>query len=106
MFAYSLPHPPPRGECVVVTGVGAIEGGEVPDVPSWESAPRAARLDCLVLRMEKLRPRVTLSVEGWTSVSRPAPRGTLAVVKLEAETMSSDFGLGSILWLQPPLALA
>lgn len=28
MFAYSLPHPPLRGECIVVTGVGAVMGGD------------------------------------------------------------------------------
>lgn len=59
MFAYSLPHPPWRGERVVVTVVRAFKGCGIPDVPSWERGPTTARSACLLLQMEELRPRVT-----------------------------------------------
>ena len=92
--------------------MGAIEGGGVPDVPSWEGAPGAARLGLLASRIGETEAQGhsvcgrCLSRARSRCPDQSSTAGTLAIVELEAETRPSDLGLGSLLWLQPPLAPA
>lgn len=97
MFAYSLPHPPWRGERVVVTVVRAFKGCGIPDVPSWERGPITARSACLLLQMEELRPRVTClrcpSRARTQCLHHPLQHQVVVEVEMEVEARLAAFSL-------------